>query len=251
MTDAHPAAPSVAAVPPDRLKQWALCLQFFQALGAVTVAALAIYAYFFTNLPQELTRQYRTDIADAKEQLAELRHERISLVQEVNRTRDELAASTTRLVELQRNYSETEASLHAAQERVDEASQRLRQLASENEVAVSAQQVAARDLQAIRVSAERLKKELAALEVQRAEYLKSAIGTPLIMIGINVELKLAEIDRGLNEIRNLVDLPRWAEEERQFQSSLANFSPDERSAAIISRTRNRQVATRFYSVAPS
>lgn len=69
-------------------------------LATVSVAVLAFWAYFFTSLPDDLARQFRTEISDLNEQLVDLRRERRALDEQVRSTRGDVVELTAQRLEL-------------------------------------------------------------------------------------------------------------------------------------------------------
>ncbi len=76
------------------------------AVSTLAVACMAAWALIFTSLPDALVRQLQTDIADAREEVVDLRQERRQL-------RDEVSGMRARLEELQVEVHQTEAERQA------------------------------------------------------------------------------------------------------------------------------------------
>jgi hypothetical protein len=76
-------------------------------LATVAVALLAFWAYFFTSLPDDLARQFRTEISDLNEQLVDLRRERRNLDDDVRSARADVTQLTRDRLDLLESMERT------------------------------------------------------------------------------------------------------------------------------------------------
>ncbi len=220
----------------QKIKLTGLTLQFFQALGAVSVGGLAIYAYFFTNLPTELARQYQSEIADSKEQLTDLRRQRHVLEEQAaafRRENSELdstrTALETELVSQRKEFNMAQQALREAQEGRDIAVARLNE-------AVQLEAKINETVARLRQQTSNLQTQIVSLSTQRLKYLESAIGMNLIVLHARVRSELTELRQELEKAKDLVEIPRWIQAKNQFNASIANL-PTQRQVEAIQNHR--------------
>lgn len=161
------------------------------------LAALAVYGIFFTSLPEQLRRQYQADIADAREQLTELRQERSKLS-------DQIAAAKDEVQQLQ-----------------------AQQIGLKNQISSVTEQ-----LTAIQDQKAQLEKEILALQKQRKLYRGYTASTFLAFFGIQVNEDLDKLKKDLAVAGDIIEVPKWFSAEMSFEQSIQNLSAQARVEAI-------------------
>lgn len=102
----------VSAVPSaSTLSTWANIAGGFSTLAAATVA---IWAFFFSNIAEELTRQYNAEVAALNEQVVDLRRERRDLDLQVQTAKADKELAFNELAMLKTAYQEDQAELQAS-----------------------------------------------------------------------------------------------------------------------------------------
>ncbi|MBI4184890.1 MAG: hypothetical protein HY521_12935 [Proteobacteria bacterium] len=164
-----------------------LIFQGVSATAALTIASLAVWGAFFTDIPEALIRQLRTDVSDAKEEVVDLRRERRLLEEQVAKTRDRL------------EYLRTEAS-NAAKARA-ELEKRLNDI---HEKLASAQ------------------RDFATIKEERRAYLDQV--TRIVVDGFiaEVERQLSALVANANMARQLPDFRVWVAEKTKYENLLSD-----------------------------
>lgn len=70
---------------------WNIIFNGVSATSALLVAIIAVWAFFFTDLPDTLVRQLHSDVAVAQEELTDLRREKRALEDNLSGLRDQIA----------------------------------------------------------------------------------------------------------------------------------------------------------------
>lgn len=85
--------PSVQSSSANSLKHWSEICSIASSLATTAAFVLALWAYFFSSLPEKLTERFNSEIVGLNTQLTELRLERISIHQQNDAARSELTAA--------------------------------------------------------------------------------------------------------------------------------------------------------------
>jgi hypothetical protein len=86
---------------PESVATWA---NIAGGLGTAAAAGLAFWAYFFTDIAAELTKQYNAQVAELNEQLIDLRQERRAVQDQATQALAEKQAAETQIKQLQATY---------------------------------------------------------------------------------------------------------------------------------------------------
>lgn len=92
------------------LSNWASVFGGFSAFAATI---LAFWAYFFTDIAEELTKQYNTEVSSLTEELIDLRRERRDLEVQASQLQNESDDLLNRLSILQQSFDDERANLRA------------------------------------------------------------------------------------------------------------------------------------------
>lgn len=107
----------------QRAKRWirrtsksaSALLSALSNLATVSAVALAFWAFFFTSVPDDVARQFRSEISDLNEQLVDMRQERRDLATKVDETRSELGAAEASKISADDALEHTRSALSKAQ----------------------------------------------------------------------------------------------------------------------------------------
>ena len=134
-----------------------------QALPTYVLAGLAVWATFFSSLPEVLHTQLRSEISEAKEHIRDLRRTKNSLEQEISEIRSERDILSSAVSEMRLNQ-------HDLQEQTGI-------LQSENERLVDNQNSLEQDISALINEKNVLTANIIDLQTQRAQYADAAVDT--------------------------------------------------------------------------
>src|SRR5216683_3351657 len=189
---------------------WRTVLQGIQAASALAVACLAIYGLFFTSIPETLIRQFRSDIADAKEELVGLRSERNRLTDQLYKLQQNQDSLSQAKIEIEKSLATTKMEYDQASAALTEA--RTDVTSANSEVTRLRSEIATLKLSesAARVELDKITTQITALSAERSKYLKSARSGEFLFAAVRIQTSEIEpYTKALGAAKTYVDLPKW------------------------------------------
>lgn len=207
-------------LPAWNVEEWRLFFNGFQALGAVAIAALAIYGVFFTSIPETIVRQLRADVADAREELSGLRAERNRLVANLDSLNagfreitEKSKQADQRLVAATKDLAATSSELTTTQTQLQDERANVGGLRSEAEALKAASLVASAKLQ-------QLESDIARLSADREGYLKVAQGSAFLRARATLADTIRLYGRAVTAAKTYLEAPRKDALVREYEERI-------------------------------
>ncbi|TIN66998.1 MAG: hypothetical protein E5Y30_29495, partial [Mesorhizobium sp.] len=188
-----------------------------QAFSAVVVASLAIWAFFFSSLPEILEKQLRTEVVSANEELIEVRRNKVRLEDQQESlviANQGLEAEQTALAN-QVTKLNKDAALAAKE---------AEQIATSNRALTERQSELTRSLSSLEEERTELIQELGRLKIDRAAYAKATGVTVSAQIATMANYDLAMSVYLAKVCAQYGQHRRWLEKTRRFKQVEAEWN---------------------------
>ncbi len=213
-----------------RASTWQLLFAGLEATAAVALAGLALYAAFFTSIPETLIRQLQSEVADTREELVGLRRERSTLLTQSDLlskdnqiARSQRAEAEQKLRDVASKFRDVSDELTALQKQVSVQRAELEQLAAEREQLT----------QAAEQAQEEFELQLSRVSAQREKYAKHVMANHALKLADQCRQALDRYRRGVSVAKDYMDVPLWLEDERALDAALAGVRNIDEKVKII------------------
>ena len=187
-----------------------------QALSAFVLMALAVWAAFFTSLPEALFSQLRSEISEAKGEIEDLRRTKNDLEDETNRLKQELVeigSERDNLASTEMHLLERLGDLH---EQTDNAHR-------QNELLIDHRDNLEKEIFALRSERNILVRSISELQEERALYARVTIGSVISKLSVIADYWLSLYEYNVTIGVRYQEHRQWLNANRELETLRPHF----------------------------